>query len=216
MSKKDLEKNGVPVDIQLSAGDLEAANGNTVANLAEQERSILTESENRMEKASSRDELAKIADETLAKIAQLYGRSENDVTEFIGKVYKPAFEFARTLDFEITTKATQEAGFDEPADGFAFKLNNAEISSLEDKDRKNQATEIFLVAIGKIRVSKDLKENLEIANEAVQMLRVLYGKSPSFKHDFPRLEGQLYLAVKQRNLFLRNSGSWQQNHSSGI
>lgn len=35
-------------------------------------------------------------------------------------------------------------------------------------------------------------------------------------HDFNRLEGQLFTAVKQRNEFLRKIGKWKQDQSSGI
>ena len=200
---------------RLSAGDLEIVQNEDLKRL---EKGLLTDNAESMEQAGSRAEIVKIADGTLEKLAKLYGRSVNDLgEEMIREVYKPAFIVARKFGSANSTK-------DEPLDsdqeidddGFYFELVGNEIESLEDSTRKEQAKKIFFAALDKIRIGKELKDNYDIAVLTAKKLAALYSDSDSYEHDFPRLEGQLYTAARQRNQFLKKIGKWQQNQSSGM
>ena len=72
-------------------------------------KKLLLENEKKMREATSRQQISEIADQTLVKLAQLYGESVNALdSEIIRAVYKPAFVIANTLEQPVATKKTVE------------------------------------------------------------------------------------------------------------
>lgn len=178
-------------------------------------KKLLLENEKKMREATSRQQISEIADQTLVKLAQLYGESVNALdSEIIRAVYKPAFVIANTLEQPVATKKTvEQVPVVDLNDGFCFELFLNEIETLADSGLKNQAKNIFYNAIDRIRVGMDRRENYVIAERASKELKELYRNSQYYAHDYARLEGQLFRAVGQRNQFFKKVGKWQQSQS---
>lgn len=178
---------------------------------------LLLENESLMRQAASRQELAEIADDTLAKLATLYGGSVNALEQsLITEVYKPAFAIVRNLEKDQASIPAKDFDIGFVNDGFSFDLFLNEIETLADADLKAKARELFYDAIGSIRVGMDIAENYAIADRTSKELKKMYRNSVHFAHDYARLEGQLFRAAGQRNQFLRKIGKWEQNQSSGM